>query len=231
MKNNYVLIERLDYLIKAITDTEYYYRKYINHFMISKLKAILFFYKFFFFDKTEIKEIEMIIANKSKDDYNHLMNRKDVMEKIEIRLEIINNIYEKKINFGDLFLNQNKIKVILNKWKIIENIVKEKKLKRLKKDIRIKLFHLFEDQNNLNSLKKIFKIEQINFFLTETQNMPKIYSNIHLNIKNQGENSKLIAIAMDSVNVVHLDNKMENSSIMVQSYTVSSISGSMSQSQ
>jgi hypothetical protein len=236
-ENNYILIERLDYLIKAITDTEYYYMKYINHFMISKLKAVLFFYKFFFFEsnkteiKTEIKEIEMIIANKSKDDYNHLMNRKDVMEKIEIRLEIINNIYEKKINFGDLFLNQNKIKVILNKWKIIENIVREKKLKRLKKDIRIKLFHLFEDQNNLNSLKKIFKIEQINFFLTETQNMPKIYSNIHLNIKNQGENSKLIAIAMDSVNVVHLDNKMENSSIMVQSYTVSSISGSMSQSQ
>jgi hypothetical protein len=47
-ENNYILIERLDYLIKAITDTEYYYMKYINHFMISKLKAVLFFYKFFF---------------------------------------------------------------------------------------------------------------------------------------------------------------------------------------
>ena len=115
------------------------------------------------------------------------MNRKDVMEKIEIRLEIINNIYEKKINIDDLFLNQNKVKVILNKWKIIENIVREKKLKRLKKEIRKKLFNSFQEPNILFSLKKIFSIDQINFFLKETENLPKINLNTNLNIKKKGQ--------------------------------------------
>ena len=43
------LIERIDYIIKKITDSEYYYRKYINQFKLCKLKSILFFYKIFFF--------------------------------------------------------------------------------------------------------------------------------------------------------------------------------------
>ena len=152
------------------------------------------------------------------------------MEKIEIRIEIVNYIYKKQINIGDLFLNQNKVKVILNKWKIIENIVREKKLKRLKKEIRKKLFNSFQEPNILFSLKKIFSIDQINFFLKETENLPKINLNTNLNIKKEGQDSKLIAMAMDSVNI-HLNSKMDNSSMMIQSYTVSSNSKSMSQSQ
>jgi hypothetical protein len=146
--------------------------------MISKLKAILFFYKNFFFEsnKNEIKEIENIIANGAKDDYDKLLKKKYIMENIEIRIEIVNYIYKKQINIGDLFLNQNKVKVILNKWKIIENIVREKKLKRLKKEIRKKLFNSFQEPNILFSLKKIFSIDQINFFLKETENLPKINS-------------------------------------------------------
>ena len=231
-EKNIELMERLDYLIEAITDSEYYFMKYIKHFMISKLKAILFFYKNFFFEsnKNEIKEIENIIANGAKDDYDKLLKKKYIMEKIEIRIEIVNYIYKKQINIGDLFLNQNKVKVILNKWKIIENIVREKKLKRLKKEIRKKLFNSFQEPNILFSLKKIFSIDQINFFLKETENLPKINLNTNLNIKKEGQDSKLIAMAMDSVNI-HLNSKMDNSSMMIQSYTVSSNSKSMSQSQ
>ena len=35
---------RIDYIIKRITDTEYYYRKYIEHFRFCKLNAIKFFF-------------------------------------------------------------------------------------------------------------------------------------------------------------------------------------------
>ena len=100
----------------------------------------------------------------------------------------------------------------------------------MKKEIRKKLFNSFQEPNILFSLKKIFSIDQINFFLKETENLPKINLNTNLNIKKEGQDSKLIAMAMDSVNI-HLNSKMDNSSMMIQSYTVSSNSKSMSQSQ
>ena len=45
------LIERVDYIIKTITDNEYYYVKYNNNFILCKLKAILFIHLWINFQK------------------------------------------------------------------------------------------------------------------------------------------------------------------------------------
>ena len=63
------LIERVDYIIKMITDNEYYYIKYNKNFIICKLKAIIFFYKNFFFEseRKEIKKIKKKIKEGKND--------------------------------------------------------------------------------------------------------------------------------------------------------------------
>ena len=220
------LIERVDYIIKMITDNEYYYIKYNKNFIICKLKAIIFFYKNFFFEseRKEIKEIENIIKEGANDKiyekYEFLINNKKIIEDIEIRLDIINNIYDLNLNNGDLYLNQKRLKNIFQGWKLIEKIVKEKKIKRLQKDIKVKLYNLMRNENISNSIKKLFTENEINFFLKETENV----ANIKIN---KTENtSKLIAKASDSVNV-HFNNRVEDSSIEIQSYEISQNSKSI----
>ena len=217
-----VLMERVDYVMEKILDSEFHYKKYIQHFRKNKLKSIKFFYKFFFFDthKKLIKELENITENDLEDKYNHIASNNKIMENIEIRLNVINHINPKPINIGDLFLNQNKIKRIFESWKLIEKIIKEKKLKRMSKLARSKLYNLLQNTNTLKMLKKIFTEKEINFFLNHTENLPKI------NLNKEANDSKLIAVGMDTVNI-HLDNEMKNSSIMIQTDIISENSKSI----
>ena len=48
-EKNREIIERVDYVIKSITDNEYYFDKYINNYRLGKLESLLLFSKFFFF--------------------------------------------------------------------------------------------------------------------------------------------------------------------------------------
>ena len=72
-----------------------------------------------------------------------------INEKIENRLNIINNVYDLTLNIGDLFLNQKRIKNIFQGWRLIEKVIREKKIARLKKDIKVKLIFLMENENAL----------------------------------------------------------------------------------
>ena len=213
------LIERIDYIIKKITDSEYYYGKYINQFKLCKLKSILFFYKIFFFEseKKEIKEIENIIKNESNDNLNEkyeFFMKNHINEKIENRLNIINNVYDLTLNIGDLFLNQKRIKNIFQGWRLIEKIIREKKIARLKKDIKVKLIFLMENENILNSFKNIFTEKELSFFMKEVEIASKN------KIIKKENTSKLIAKANESMNI-HFNSKIEESSIEIQSYDIS----------
>ena len=116
MKNekNAELIERLDYVIMNITDNKYSYDKCINKYKYGKLKSLLLLSKIFFFESynNEIKIIENALENKRTEKYEAiLMNKKikDISEKINKRLEIINYLFDKDLHIGDIFINKKKI--------------------------------------------------------------------------------------------------------------------------
>ena len=225
-EKNIVLRKRVEYVIRKLTDSEYYYMKYIEMFKLKKLKAIAFFYKNFFFEKNKIslKEIENITEDNLEDKYKDIMGNNQIMEKIEIRIDIINQVYKEQINMGDLFLNQNKVKKNFRSWNLIEKLIKEKKLKRMNKYVIEKLYNSLQNENTFNLLKKIFTEKELNFFIKHAENLSIINSN------NKAKNSKIIANAMDSINI-HLENIIENSSIIIQSNTISQNSKSFNQSQ
>ena len=208
--------ERVDFLIKEITDNEYYFKKYIDHFRLNKLQAILFFSKIFFFEshKTEIKMIESIVEKKESKKYENILKHNNkLIEDIEVRLDMINILNKSNFLIADFFINKKKLEKYISSWNIIEKMIKTKKFKRLQKDTAIKLFNIFINKYNSGIINKIFDKNEYLFFLEENKHLSKTNN---INISND---SKIIAKAMDSVDFRY-QNKLENSSIMIQTFSV-----------
>ena len=213
------IIDRVDYLIKVITDNEYYYKKYIEHFRLCKLQAIVFFSKNFFCDchKTAIKVMESVVVKKESEKYEKILKENNkLIEDIEIRLNMINIMYKLNLFLGDYILNQKKLEKYTHNWCIMEKMIKTGKFKRLQKDTCRKLINLSFNKDNLEIIYKIFDKGEYLIFLGEMEknkNLPKI------NIIDNSNDSKIIAKAMDSADFRY-DNQLENSSIMIQTYSV-----------
>ena len=230
------LISGVDSLVKTITDNEYYFVKYNEFFKLSKLEVILFFHKFFFFEK-KTSELEKVIENKVSIKYDELLEKYNyIFEKIPIILNIINDINRTNFIFGDLFLNKNALDKVIKSWKLIIKTIREKKGKKLRKDIKKNLYELFQKNNTSDFLKKFFNEEQIDFFLKENEHLSLSFKKNQVNQVNENKDkSQLIAKAKETVNV-YFDYKSENSSsIIIQSYSLgenskSNLSGNESKS-
>ena len=227
-----ILIERVDFLIQAITDNEYYYMKIKDNFRLCKLKAILFLKKYNFIDKQELG-LENVVKNKLSEKYSEMLEEyKYVLDKFEIKILVINAMNKSNFTIGDLFFNQRTVEKAINSWELIEKTLKEKKFMKLRRDIKKNLLKLFENENISITLKKIFTEEQINFFLQLTFNLSQFRE---IQVNEDKSNSNLIARAKESVNV-YFDYKSENSSsIIIQSYSLgenskSNLSGNESKS-
>ena len=212
-----ILIERVDFLIQAITDNEYYYMKIKDNFRLCKLKAILFLKKYNFIDKQELG-LENVVKNKLSEKYSEMLEEyKYVLDKFEIKILVINAMNKSNFTIGDLFFNQRTVEKAINSWELIEKTLKEKKFMKLRRDIKKNLLKLFENENISITLKKIFTEEQINFFLHLTFNLSQFRE---IQVNEDKSNSNLIARAKESVNV-YFDYKSENSSsIIIQSYSL-----------
>ena len=212
-----ILIERVDFLIQAITDNEYYYMKIKDNFRLCKLKAILFLKKYNFIDKQELG-LENVVKNKLSEKYSEMLEEyKYVLDKFEIKILVINAMNKSNFTIGDLFFNQRTVEKAINSWELIEKTLKEKKFMKLRRDIKKNLLKLFENENISITLKKIFTEEQINLFLQLTFNLSQFRE---IQVNEDKSNSNLIARAKESVNV-YFDYKSENSSsIIIQSYSL-----------
>ena len=212
-----ILIERVDFLIQAITDNEYYYMKIKDNFRLCKLKAILFLKKYNFIDKQELG-LENVVKNKLSEKYSEMLEEyKYVLDKFEIKILVINAMNKSNFTIGDLFFNQRTVEKAINSWELIEKTLKEKKFMKLRRDIKKNLLKLFENENISITLKKIFTEEQINFFLQLTFNLSQFRE---IQVNEDKSSSNLIARAKESVNV-YFDYKSENSSsIIIQSYSL-----------
>ena len=220
MKNekNAELIERLDYVIMNITDNKYSYDKYINKYKYGKLKSLSLLSKIFFFESynNEIKIIENALENKRTEKYEAiLMNKKikDISEKINKRLEMIYYLFDKDLHIGDIFINKIKLETYANEWKIIEKCIKDRKLKKLIKSKKIKLYNFFAKTNIFEKDTAIFSKDEIDYFMKE---------NIQLAKSNQSiEEPKVMAQALNSVDYhFNYNKKFDSSSIVIQSYNI-----------
>ena len=125
--------DKLEYIIKRITDSDYYFNKYLKYNIFEPLKSILKYYKNYLFEskKEEINSIEKIIKNNTNDktctkylqDYEkaQIMNQK---------FPIINFFFLQKNN--NIEKTENELNDYVNIWENIEKKIKENKLNEIK---------------------------------------------------------------------------------------------------
>jgi len=146
--------DKLEYIIKRITDSDYYFNKYLKYNIFEPLKSILKYYKNYLFEskKEEINSIEKIIKNNTNDktctkylqDYEkaQIMNQK---------FPIINFFFLQKNN--NIEKTENDLNDYANIWENIEKKIKENKFKEIDDKNKQILFNYLDNDNN----KEIFK--------------------------------------------------------------------------
>ena len=158
--------EKIEYIIKTLTDSGYYYNKYLN-FNSKPLLEVLNYYKNYFpqSKKEEINIIEsMIKNNKITGEINYLKDF-DISKKMNIKFPIIKYILYLKIKYENFKPTEEDLNKSIQIWDKLENIIKKKKIKKIIKTFRIALTNYFNDINNKELLLQIFKQDDLNFFI------------------------------------------------------------------
>ena len=157
--------ERCEFNIKFILDSKYYYNIYLNNKNIKKVdvSVILEYYKNYFFEtkKTQITEIENGHFN-FKSNAEEVNKAKIMNEKYCIIEFIFNNKFSGKEK------TEEKIQSIVISWEKFEKMIKDKKLKKMRKDDKMILGKFFGDPNNKDLLIKIFGEDCYENFIKES---------------------------------------------------------------
>ena len=184
--NDVDTIKKIEFLFKFILDSLYYY-KIQSYF---KLNEIFLYYKEFCYEskKEDIKIIEKIIkSNRIEANINieNYLKDFDIAKNINIRKPIIKYLNNLKIKNKNIQEAEEELKKSIETWKSIEKMINEKKLKKIKKDLKIYLKNYFSDINNKKILIKIFREEIYDYF----KNNIKI-NNQNNNIEIENQNHK-----------------------------------------
>jgi hypothetical protein len=195
---NEIIMERLIYIINTLCDSEYYSIKYLNQDLkrvkqikqvkqvkqikeikqvkeikkvipdYKELKEILLYYKNYLFSSkaNDINRIEEIIRN-SDGDYKQYLTDIDKAKNMNDRYDIIDFM------FNTLNKNAEKNEENLNKfittWEACEKQIKDKRLKKMRKEHKNLIFKYFNMENKKDILLKIFDQDKIDFIITESQ--------------------------------------------------------------
>ena len=125
----------------------------------TKLKEIFMYYKEFYFEskKEDIKRIETITKNNEKG-YMLYLSEYDKAKDMNLRLPIIKLIANSENRKND---EKNIIEVSEN-WSTLEKMIKDKKLKKMKKHHKNFLNDFIKNEENEKILHKIFSQDQLN---------------------------------------------------------------------
>ena len=154
---NNVLQKRLNYVIEFFCDSKYYYRKYMAK-INARLKDILLYYKKYEYEtkKNDIKLIEEFLNSFNDDfDYEKYLRDFDRIKRIKDREPVMNYLFGKQKDD----INDN-----LEIFEKIERIIKDKKLKKMRKDVKLKLDKYFLSKDNKDALLKIFTEEDYEYY-------------------------------------------------------------------
>ena len=150
---------KLEYIIKIITDSQYYYHKYIN----SKLN----YYKCFLF---ESKKENINIIKKENENNNIKVHEKYIADfnkaqELNKRIPLIKyisdkiNLNKKELKPEEIFNNYTKY------WELLEKKIIEKDYEIICNNDKHVLINYFKDVNNKEILLNIFKEDIINNFI------------------------------------------------------------------
>jgi len=190
-KNNKDYIEKYEYILKNLLDSQFYWNKYINiSYLVrkEKLKEIIKYYKEYLFEskKEDIINIEKNINNYGE--YNKICEKylKDyeLAREMNIRAPIINFIYNKKNKLTIKI--EEKIKNKVESWKRIERMIKGHKLEKMKRKTQQIILNYFNNENNKDIIMKIFDQKDYDFFINESINL-NMTKNLNDKIKNENK--------------------------------------------
>lgn len=171
---------KLDYVLKYFVDSEYYFAKKDEFDSVKlKLEEVRNYYKECF-PKPKAKDIEIIdnIINNKKGDYEKYLSEYDKAKKINDRIPIIKFVFN---------CNQNDLNDSIEKWKILEKMIKDKKIKKMKKKEKINLINYFKEQKNKEKLIEIFSEDIYEFIINSEIKNEKSKKNNNLE-ENQHKN-------------------------------------------
>ena len=189
--------ERLKFVIIKLCDSKYYNEKYLknNNYNLNRikeinneenigenidisikdkfndnidysdLKEVLQYYRNYLFE-TKINQIILIedILKNKKEEFSVYLSDTDTAKYMNKRYDIINYLLEKK--------GKEKTEEEMNKcvksWETYEKIIKNKKIKKMRKDDKVNLFQYFIDEKNKDSLLEIFDEEIYKYFKEES---------------------------------------------------------------
>ena len=204
-----LLNSKIEFIIKSILDSEYYFTIYKNLPQLKSLENILEYYKFFLFEskKKEITEIEKILKTKNikYESMNNILKDLENAKIMNIRKPIINYLFNIKLKNGQYYdKNEKEINKESEEWMDIEKRIKEKKIKNIKKNTKIDLVQYFIDINNKDTLLQIFEENIIEYFILENKekiNLKKIESVKANESKNIDFNPDLTTKAKNSTKI------------------------------
>ena len=165
-----IIIERMNYIIKKLVDSEYYYKIYLKDLITSylnTLKQILHYYETFLFEskKNDINIIKKIIEKEQIENYDIYLNDYEKAYKINNREKIIFYLFD--LNLKNEKIKENELNKYIYEWNLLEEMIKNKKYKKIKYDYKIKLIQFFKEQKNENIILKIFKENEYKLFIKE----------------------------------------------------------------
>ena len=149
--------KRLNYVIKFFCDSKYYYREYMTK-RNGKLKDILLYYKKYDYEakKNDIKLIEEFLNSFNDEfDYEKYLRDFERIKRIKDREPVMNYLFGKQNDD----MNDN-----LEIFGKIERIIKDKKVKKMRKDVKLKLDKYFLSKDNKDTLLKIFTDEDYEYY-------------------------------------------------------------------
>ena len=165
-------IKKFEYIIKTLSDSEYYWNIYLNNKYI-ELREILNYYKKYYFEskKEDIKKIENIIKNNENDFENYYLKDYELSKKMNLRAPIINYLYQER----NKEINKTEEKLIkeIKCYNEMEKMIKDNKIKKINKTEKKILFNYFKNENNKELLLKIFKQNDYELFINQAQHNSK----------------------------------------------------------
>ena len=130
--------KEIEYVLARITDSNFYYNKYVNYYIFPKLKHILQYYKNYLSESKseDIIIIEKEINKRRINKANKYLIDYEISIKMNERFSIINFLFEQKEN--NALVTEKSLNKYANEWKVIEKKIKEQKFEDIcEEDIRI----------------------------------------------------------------------------------------------
>ena len=168
---------KVDYIIARIIDSQYYFKIYLcikknsleKSLDTKDLTEILTYYKNYLFEskRGEIKIIEKIINEKNYIGNSNYLKDLEHAKEMNKRFPIIKYLFNLKIIYDKIKINENELNLIVHNWEKIELMIKNRNFKKLRNFYKKSLVNFFNDINNHETIRKIFNQDEIDFFNKE----------------------------------------------------------------